>query len=196
MNTAGMTYREIQRTLDLGIDGPIKSVEGKFSDVMSNASAGVPVLDKGRDRIVLRMGMDVFMMGRVEGLSVMHLGSEGVVAIHGYAKDTNFDTYVPLFTDLNNSFEFEDGYDFVAAKESTGGTFILPILVFGLVTVPLGIAFLAFAGWKRRAAPKEEEPLDVLPAGPAPVQASTAVRTAEDQSKLQTSRPARAESVD
>jgi hypothetical protein len=83
VNTAGMTYRDIQRTLDLGIDGPIKSVEGKFSDVLSNASAGVPVLDKGRDRIVLRMGMDVFGMGRVEGLSVMHLGSEGIVAVHG-----------------------------------------------------------------------------------------------------------------
>jgi hypothetical protein len=205
VNTAGMTYKDIQRTLDLGIDGPIKTVEGKFSDILSNSSAGVPVLDKGRDRIVLRIGMDVFSMGRIEGLSVMHLGSEGIVAIHGYATESKFETYVPVFTDMNNSFEFEDGYDFVAAKEATTNTWFLPILVFGLVSAPLGIAFLAFSGLKRRAAPsggkvrqapEDEEPLDVLPAGPAAPQAANAIRAANDQDKFQGSRPARERAVD
>jgi hypothetical protein len=99
-----------------------------------------------------------------------------------------------VFTDLNNSFEFEDGYDFVVAKESNGGTFILPILVFGLVAVPLGIAFLAFAGWKRRAA-ADEEPLDVLPAGPPVAQSSTAIRSADKQSRIRQTGPTRQEPV-
>jgi hypothetical protein len=149
IETAGLTYQEIQDKLDMGLDEPIKFAEGKFSDVLANLSVGKAVLDRGRNRFVLRLQSEVFGVGKVEGISTCHLGSEAIVAVHCYGKSETFAKLLPSFTDLNNSFFFDDGYDFVPAKPRDSGNSLASYLVFGGVTIVLSVAVLAFVGWNR-----------------------------------------------
>src|SRR5262249_52739032 len=53
------------------------------------------------------------------------------------------------FMDINNTFFFDDGFDFVAAKESDTSSTWTPYLVFGGVTIAVCSCLLAFAGWSR-----------------------------------------------
>lgn len=151
IKTAGMSYQQIQDSLNLGIDKPLKVVEEKFSDVLRNLTAERPVLDRPRNRIALRLQSDVAGIGKVEAFSMCHLGAESVVCVHCYAKEEGFARLFPIFTDINNSFAFDDGHDFVATKESVEGGSWAAYLVFGGVTVLLGFSFLAFAGRNQHA---------------------------------------------
>jgi hypothetical protein len=94
--------------------------------------------------------MDVGGVGKVQGLSVAHLGKEAVVSVHCYAKEQSYATYLPLFQDLNNTFSFEDGYEFVPAKKSKSAGLLLPVVVFGCVSAPLIVGVLLFTGLRRR----------------------------------------------
>jgi hypothetical protein len=151
LRTTGLSYEEIQRTLNLGLDGPIKTVQGAFSDIVRGAPTGTAVLDRGRDRIMVRMQMDMAFLGKIEGLSVCHLGSEAIVSLHAYATQNTFANYLSVFNDLDTSFEFDDGYRFVPAKEKEATASLLPILTFMGVAVPLGAVFLVVGARKRRS---------------------------------------------
>jgi hypothetical protein len=177
-DTTGLTYSQIQEKLDMGLDEPIKFAEGKFSDVLQNLSAGRPVLDRSRNRIVVRLESDVFGVGKVLGLSTCHLGAEGVVSVHCYAKEESFDRLMPTFTDLNNSFFFDDGHDFVATKETKAESNWTPVFVFVGVSLGLGLAFLAFVGrnWLARPTIGGLSPAARAPAATLAPSPSTAIR--------------------
>jgi hypothetical protein len=151
LKTAGVSYAEIQRTLNLGLDGPMKTVQGAFSDIVRGAPTGTAVLDRDRDRIIIRLQMDVGYLGKIDGVSVSHLGSDAVVSLHSYATQSTFASNLPVFTDMDTSFEFDDGYRFVPTKDINITGSLLPILTFMGVAVPLGAVFLALGAWKRRA---------------------------------------------
>jgi hypothetical protein len=154
LKTAGLTYTEIQRSLNLGLDGPMKTAQGAFSDIVRSASPGTATLDRARDRIIIRLQMDLAFVGKIDGLSVCHLGSDAVATVHAYAKESTFANNLRLFQDVDTSFEFDDGYRFVPAKEKEAVASLLPLFAFMGVAVPLGAVFLAFAAWKRRAPSK------------------------------------------
>jgi hypothetical protein len=155
MKTTGLSYEEIQNSLNLGIDGPMKKVEGAFSDIIKGLAPGTITLDRDRDRILIRMQAEMIFVGKVDGLSVTHLGSEAVVSIHCYAKETSFQTYLPTFNDVNSSFAFDDGFGFVPAKPKQSSLLglVLPIFAFLAVTVVLAGAFFIYTALKPRSAP-------------------------------------------
>jgi hypothetical protein len=155
MQTAGLSYEEIQRSLNLGIDGPMKKVEGAFSDIIKELAPGTITLDRDRDRILIRMQAEMIFVGKVDGVSVTHLGSEAVVSIHCYAKEKSFQTHLPTFNDVNSSFAFDDGFGFVPAKSKRSSLLglVLPVLAFLAVTVVLAGAFFIYTVLKPRTAP-------------------------------------------
>jgi hypothetical protein len=179
--TAGLSYQEIQNKLDLGIDEPMKVVEEKVGDLVQNLSVGRPALDRSRNRIVVRLESEVCGVGKAQALTTCHLGSECVVALHCYAKEEFFERHMPTFTDLNNSFFFDDGYDFVAAKESPrAGINWMPFLVLGAVTVALCLGYLAFAARSWPARPNAGRATPAVPAADIPyaLPASAGIRKA------------------
>jgi hypothetical protein len=148
LKTAGLTYEEIQETLDLGFDESIKFVEGRFSDVLSDLSVGKAVVDRTRHRFVVHLQSEVFGVGKVDGLGTCHLGAEAVVMVNCYGNSETFARLLPTFTDLNNSFFFDDGYEFVPAKpRETGASSWAPYLMFGGVAIALCVGLLGFLGW-------------------------------------------------
>jgi hypothetical protein len=153
VQTEGLTYQEITDKLSLGIDEPLKIVEEKLPELVSGLTAGKPVLDKSHNRIVIRLSSDVFGVGRAEAISMCHLGKNSVVAIHCYAKEDEFERRLPKFMDINNSFFFDDGYEFVAAKQSSakGASSTMLFLVLGGVVLGAAGVFAAFIGRARTA---------------------------------------------
>jgi hypothetical protein len=181
LKTAGLTYQEIQNKLDLGLEEPMKVVEEKVGDLVQNLSIGRPTLDRSRNRIVIRLQSEVFGVGTAEALSTCHLGSECVVGLHCYAKEEFFEHHMATFTDLNNSFFFDDGYDFVATKETpSAGVNWVPYAVFGGVTAAIAMGFLAFGGrsWLARPKVRPRTPAAPVPDIPYAMPATTGIREA------------------
>jgi hypothetical protein len=115
-NTSGLTYEQIERELSRDFSGEVKKVEGKLADVARNLSLGKPALDRGKNRVLNRVQMDVALFGKVNGLSVGMLGKDGVTFVHCYAKDADFDRQMPTFNALADSFHYDAGYEFVPGK--------------------------------------------------------------------------------
>jgi hypothetical protein len=151
VQTDGLTYQEIADKLSMGLDEPMKLVEEKLPDLLSGLSAGKPTLDKAHSRIVIRLSSELFGVGRAEAISMCHLGKNCVVGIHCYAKDDEFERRLPKFMDINNSFFFDDGYEFVPAKSSSkSGAGTLLFLVMGGVLLG-GVGVIAAFIGKARA---------------------------------------------
>jgi hypothetical protein len=112
------SYDEIESSFARELPGAVKKVEGSLSDLTKNISVGNAVLDRLHDRIVIRMQMDLPGIGTAQCLSVGHIGSEGIIFVHCYAKDNAFASSLRSFNDLNDGFEYDQGYTF---KPSQGG---------------------------------------------------------------------------
>src|SRR5262249_10562777 len=141
---------DIERTMSRDLNVGIEKAKEAVSDLASNVSLGSAVLDRWHNCLVMRMEMSAGsfgMFGKIQGLSVCHFGAKHLVSLHCYARDEDFQTYLPTFTTMNNSFYFDDGYEFVAAPSSAGGTsgagWAVPI-VFLIVAVPVGLVSLLF----------------------------------------------------
>ncbi|MCI0463777.1 MAG: hypothetical protein L0Z62_43130 [Gemmataceae bacterium] len=141
------SYEEIERGLAMDLKGPLQEVQGALGSLAKDISAGGAALDRARNRVVLRMNMDVIRFGKVEAISVCHIGSEAVVSVHCYALGRDFERYLPLFIQFNDTFDFDKGYAFQPGGlglEAIGKTLMnwLPLVVFAGVAVPLGLVFL------------------------------------------------------
>jgi hypothetical protein len=112
------SYDEIESSFARELPGAIKKAEGSLSDLASNIAVGNAVLDRLHDRIVIRLEMDVTGIGKAQCLSVGHIGSEGMVFVHCYAQDKAFASCLRSFNDLNDGFEYDEGYNF---KPGQGG---------------------------------------------------------------------------
>jgi hypothetical protein len=136
----GLTFDELERDLKQVLPGALDKATGELGDLVHNASIGSAVLDRDRRIIVLRAKMDVAGVGTVQGVSVGHLGSDAMVTLHCYALDADFEHYLPLFTQMNNSFQFDEGYEFKPAPARSSS----PVL--STAALATGIALFALLG--------------------------------------------------
>ena len=161
-STAGLTYQEIQDKLGQGIDEPLKIVEERVPDLARGLKIGQPTLDKSHNRIVVRLSSEVAGVGQAEAISMCHLSKDGVVGIHCYAKADSFEKRLPLFMDINNSFFFDDGYEFVAAKSSPkGNSNAMLYAVLAVLVIGAGGAFAAIIGRGRMRSTPRPTPMDM-----------------------------------
>lgn len=161
LDTRKTTYAEIQRAIGQDFSAPLQEIKGAIGDLGKNIAIGKPVLDRDNNRILLRMEMDVPMVGKVQALSVCHLGSEGIAAIHCYAFERDFERLLPSFTYMNDTFAFDDGFEFVANdKAQLAGAqpwkAWMPYVVFGAVALSIVLFSGLFVGLRRR--PSYEHP--------------------------------------
>lgn len=81
-------------------------------------------------------------MGKIRALSVAFVGSQEIVSVHCYAMESDFQSYMPTFAAVNESFQYDPGYRFVSGSEPVvrrgGGNPILGALI--------GAAIAALAG--------------------------------------------------
>jgi hypothetical protein len=136
------TYAEIEGSLGLDLERSTKKTEKSLGFLARNLQFGKAVLDRAKNRIILRGNVDVAFVGRVQVLSVGHLGSRGVLSLHCYARDANFERLLPTFERLNGSFRFDEGYTY---RPFTTG-FRPPAFDFGpaLIAALVGAAVAGF----------------------------------------------------
>jgi hypothetical protein len=131
------TYEEIENSITRDLPGAVKKAEGSLSDLTSNISVGSAVLDRLHDRIVIRMKLDVATIGTAQCLSVGHIGSEGIVFVHCYAQDKSFANCLRTFNDLNDGFEYDEGYNF---KPGQGGSVLDGPMRHGIIGAIVALA--------------------------------------------------------
>jgi hypothetical protein len=146
---SGMTYEQIESGLDWELPATVKLVSGSLGDWGNKTELGSAILDRDRNLIVVRLALDVGSAGKVQGLSVGHIGKEHIISLHCYALDRDFDRYQNLFTEMNNSFQFDEGHEFTPAPaldlNLPGG--ILPVVVgLGCMGLVFGVVFYFHKG--------------------------------------------------
>jgi hypothetical protein len=112
------TYDEIEKSFAKEIPGAVKKAEGSLSDLAKDISVGNAVLDREHNRLIFRVQMTLAGVGPAQGISIGHIGSGGVVFIHSYSKEADFAKYLPTFTKMNDSFEYDKGHTFTPAENA------------------------------------------------------------------------------
>jgi hypothetical protein len=165
-----ISYDELEWTLNQELPVAIDKASGALGDLVRNTSVGSCVLDRDRNLIVFRVDMDAGFLGKVQGLSVGHIGAGQMVSLHCYAQEDEFHRLLPLFTEMNNSFQFDEGHEFKAVPPSKFqlGPAVVPVAV-GLGCALL-VASLVLFMKKGQAVPKttKRDP-SVLRAATAPM---------------------------
>jgi hypothetical protein len=156
-NTTGASYEELEKALSRDLNAPLKELQGQLTDVVKDMSIGTAVLDRTRNRVLVRMQMNVAGEGPVQGLSVGHLGKDGLVFLHCYATAPEFERWLPTFNQLNDSFRYDAGYTFTPGSGSIwrkiGGGAFNGAIIGGVAG---GLAALVAALFRKKAKPKPE----------------------------------------
>jgi hypothetical protein len=106
------SYAEVEDALENEMPKATKKAEGALSKVASNLSISTPTLDRSTNRIQFNSQVDVNGIGTMQAMSVGHIGSEGVIFVHCYALDRDFGAWATTFDRINDSFCFDEGYEF------------------------------------------------------------------------------------
>lgn len=149
LQRAASSYDAIERSLEKEVQGAVKQIEGKLSDIAQNMRVGEARLDRTKNRVYMRVGMDVAGVGKVHGLTVGHLGSEVTVWIHANAVASDFEKMLPTFSELNDTFAFDEGYAFKPSDGTRDGLLLGTLRdVFGgaFVGVFVGVFFGVIGG--------------------------------------------------
>jgi hypothetical protein len=125
-----------------------------ISSFSSNASLGEPVYDPASHILWTRIAIDVKKTGTVQGIIGSILTEEGFVQIACYAKNEDFEKYLPVFETIIKKTDFKADLK-LGAQDSEGnavgeksGQGALPWKTIFLVLI--GALLLFFAGWRIR----------------------------------------------
>ncbi len=151
-----VSYEQLEATLSRSTGKEVKSVENAMSDLAKDLTMGVPVLDRSKNVFLARVQMDVVGAGKVQGLSIGHLSSAGIVQLHSYQLEKDFQTSLPVFNQINDSFKFDPGYEFTPGTGRGALGNILSKAGDGAITGGAigGVAGLLLVLFKKRNKPK------------------------------------------
>ncbi len=156
--TAGSSYEEIERSLTRELNSSIKDVEGSISDLAKNVSLNSGGLDRTRNRVLIRMQMDVAGVGKVQGFTIGHIGSEGVVFLHCYAPEKDVAALLPTYDRLSESFRFDPGYTFTPGP-GFWGKVLRSAAIYGIIGGIVG-SLAGVVGYllRKKSQPKSDAP--------------------------------------
>jgi len=155
---SGATYEEIEESMR-GTPEQIAKVKG----LMLQPSGADARLDRKRNRVVVEIRAGVMGLVRMQGTSFGLLGADGIVFLHCYAPEAQFDAYRPTFDAMVNSFRFDKGYEFVPSSSKPGSDRpFRPGLLSGdlaiLVIVVVLVALLYGFRWALRRLKRPAQP--------------------------------------
>jgi hypothetical protein len=169
-STKGATYDDIEKGLR-SVGPKIKRMEGSISDVAKGLSVGEVSLDRAHNRVILRLEMELVGVGKVQAIGFGFIGAKGIVFLHCYDRQADFERSLPVFLALADSFQYQPGYEFTPAPSSplftwpqmpswAGSSTMVAAIVGGAVGGLIGVAAVVLQMFKRKAAPKEDPDLE------------------------------------
>lgn len=103
------SWKQLERELSAEkMDETMEEVSGRLESLVGSVEIGRPVLDRARNRTVMRMSMDT-LEGRREMMSIGYLGQDGIAQIHCYAAAGELDRYAPEFDAVLSGFRYRPG---------------------------------------------------------------------------------------
>lgn len=154
----GADYDEIEKSLSRDLGTPLKKAEGAFSDLGKNLQLGSAAFDRTKNRVYIRLQMDVNDVGPVRVVGVGHLGADNLVMVYASAPENQFGLWEPDFSEINDSARFDTGHTFTpgAGKINFDKLFDpknRPLWIGMAVALGLCVACVVF-GRKKPAAPR------------------------------------------
>lgn len=92
--------------------------------IARGVSMGEPVVDPERRIVLQSIESEVEGVGPIKALSVMAPGRDGMVQLHFYSEAEDYNKYLPVFSSVVDTLEFEPGhsYSWTAAVAKSPGT--------------------------------------------------------------------------
>lgn len=112
MPMEGQSYDDIEEGL-AGVKNGVEQASGAMKGIASGLKAGVPRVDRERNRMYLSTEITVIGIGKMKGLSIGFFGKEGFIQLNCFAGVDDFDAAIPTFEALADSFAYDEGYVFV-----------------------------------------------------------------------------------
>jgi hypothetical protein len=167
--TNGATYDDIEKGLR-SASSKIKRLEGPLSDVAKGLAVGEMSLDRAHNRVILRLEMELAGVGKVQAIAFGFIGAKGIVFLHCYDRQADFERSLPVFLAVADSFQYQPGYEFTPAASSpmftwpqmprwAGNSTVLAAVVGGAVGGLVGLIAVVFQMLKGKA-PKDEFDLE------------------------------------
>lgn len=122
-STVGYSIDDIGKSFAKRAKSEVKRIEGELSDVASKLPIGDVAIDHFKNRVVMRTDAQVAGAGKIRGLSIGTIGAEGIVFLHAYAPQAQFEQYLPAFSAVIDSFRYDPGFTFVPMAASPRSSF-------------------------------------------------------------------------
>jgi hypothetical protein len=141
------SYEEVERDLAKGAQAGVRRGEGLLSDVIKKAALHSVVFDRKNNRALSRIAFTDADGRKRQGISYSMLGKLGFVSLNCYAYDEDFETHVPTFNLMAESFRYDEGFEFVPR---TGR----PELILGGIAAALAVVFVIVYRLSKGRAPR------------------------------------------
>ena len=111
------TYKQIEKDLAGSemIDEFEKTIR-EYENILSNASAKNPYLDKARNMVFMSSEADVQGIGKIKSLTTICLGRERAIRIFFYSLESGYLQNLPIFMSILDSFKYDQGYEYSESK--------------------------------------------------------------------------------
>jgi len=111
-------YKQIEKDLaGSEMIGEFEKTLREYENLLSNASAKNPYLDKVRNMVFMNTEADVYGIGKVKSLTTICLGRERAIRIFFYSPESEYLQNLPIFMSILDSFNYDQGYEY---SESNG----------------------------------------------------------------------------
>jgi len=107
------SYAEVERALEQQLPAAVKKAEHAAREFAESANLDTAELDRASNRVVMQLEIEVRGVGLARGYSIGHIGREAMVFVHSYALASDFPEWSDTFERFNESFQFDEGYEFV-----------------------------------------------------------------------------------
>jgi hypothetical protein len=121
MSMDGVNYENLEKWFAKAAPGGLREAKGALADIAKDLSLDAAIFDRNRDRIVMGTGMVLEDGRKIKGISYGMISGEGIIWLHSYAHDDEFDRYLPIFNQMADSFRYDPGYEFVPGRTSGRG---------------------------------------------------------------------------
>jgi hypothetical protein len=111
------TYNQIEKELaGSEMPGKFEKTLREYENLVSNASAKNPYLDKVRNMVFMNAEADVHGIGKVKSLTIICLGRERAIRIFFYSVESEYLQNLPIFMSILDSFKYNQGYEYSESK--------------------------------------------------------------------------------
>lgn len=105
------SFSQIEKTFNTGnFQTKADQKISEYSELLKNATASEPLIDKEHRIIFISLKMDIVNVGKINGLMAMFLGKNSITQLNFYSTENDYSKWLPVFNSTVDSFKYEDSF--------------------------------------------------------------------------------------